>query len=237
MIEIAGAGEQDRDVEVGGQRPVPAALPVLPLRETIPLPDTLIPLAVGQERSVRLVDDVLRGDRMLVMVASRNSEVEVPGPDDLFEVGAEKRVARLRSPVTFHAAARAMRPPSSGKAGTRLKTKRNAFTSASQPSRARAGEGSDVTRTASRNASLPDVAIPPTTHATMIRNVTAGPAAATMNSSPGERLSRLSFAMPPKNHSSIPAISMPRRRATSAWPSSWSVSDTKNSTALATAVA
>jgi hypothetical protein len=45
-----------------------------------PLPDTLIPLAVGQERSVALVDDVLRGNRMLVMVASRHPEEGVPTP-------------------------------------------------------------------------------------------------------------------------------------------------------------
>src|SRR5258708_7427967 len=95
MIEIAGTGAEGRDVEVGGQRPVPETLPILPLRETIPLPDTLIPLAVGQERSVRLVDDVLRGDRMLVMVASRHPDVEVPGPDDLFEVGVVGAIARM----------------------------------------------------------------------------------------------------------------------------------------------
>ena len=83
MIEIAGSGEE-QDVEVGAPRAVPGTLPVLPLRETIPLPDTLIPLAVGQERSVALVDDVLRGDRMLVMVASRHPDKEVPGPDDLY---------------------------------------------------------------------------------------------------------------------------------------------------------
>ncbi|HEX7298410.1 MAG TPA: endopeptidase La [Solirubrobacteraceae bacterium] len=95
MIEIAGTGAEGRDVEVGGQRPVPETLPVLPLRETIPLPDTLIPLAVGQERSVRLVDDVLRGNRMLVMVASRHPDVEVPGPEDLFEVGVVGAIARM----------------------------------------------------------------------------------------------------------------------------------------------
>jgi len=95
MIEVAGTGEQDRDVEVGAQRPVPDTLPVLPLRETIPLPDTLIPLAVGQERSVRLVDDVLRGNRMLVMVASRKPEVESPDPDDLYDVGVVGAVARM----------------------------------------------------------------------------------------------------------------------------------------------
>jgi ATP-dependent Lon protease len=95
MIEVAGTGEEGRPVEVGAQRPVPQTLPVLPLRETIPLPDTLIPLAVGQERSIQLVDDVLRGDRMLVMVASRHPEVEAPGPDDLFEVGVVGAVARM----------------------------------------------------------------------------------------------------------------------------------------------
>ena len=52
----------------------PATLPVLPLRDTVTFPDTLTPLAVGQERSVRLVNDVLGGDRMLVMVASRDPE-------------------------------------------------------------------------------------------------------------------------------------------------------------------
>jgi ATP-dependent Lon protease len=93
-IEIAGAGEE-HDVEVGAPRAVPSTLPVLPLRETIPLPDTLIPLAVGQERSVALVDDVLRGNRMLVMVASRDPENEVPGPDDLYEVGVAGAIARM----------------------------------------------------------------------------------------------------------------------------------------------
>ena len=73
-IEIADAAGEEHDVEVGAPRAVPGTLPVLPLRETIPLPDTLIPLAVGQERSVALVDDVLRGNRMLVMVASRHPE-------------------------------------------------------------------------------------------------------------------------------------------------------------------
>jgi ATP-dependent Lon protease len=95
VIEIAGTGEDGRTVEVGAQRPVPGTLPVLPLRETIPLPDTLTPLAVGQERSIRLVDDVLRGNRMLVMVASRNPEIEAPGPEDLYEVGVVGAIARM----------------------------------------------------------------------------------------------------------------------------------------------
>ncbi|HKQ17413.1 MAG TPA: LON peptidase substrate-binding domain-containing protein, partial [Solirubrobacterales bacterium] len=94
MIEIAGGGE-GREVPVGGQRGLPHRLPVLPLRETVPLPDTLTPLAVGQERSVQLVNDVLAGDRMLVMVASKNAELEAPGPDDLYDVGVVGSIARM----------------------------------------------------------------------------------------------------------------------------------------------
>jgi ATP-dependent Lon protease len=74
---------------------LPEALPVLPLRDTVAFPDTLLPLAVGQERSIKLVDDVLGGNRMLVMVASRDPEAEEPTPDDLYRVGVVGVVARM----------------------------------------------------------------------------------------------------------------------------------------------
>jgi ATP-dependent Lon protease len=74
---------------------LPDALPVLPLRDAVPFPETLTPLAVGQERSVRLVNDVLAGNRMLVMVASRLDDEEEPGPDDVYRVGVAGVVARM----------------------------------------------------------------------------------------------------------------------------------------------
>ena len=85
------------DVEeaVGGTEPLPDALPILPLRETVTYPDTLTPLAVGQERSIKLVNDVLSGDRMLAMVASKDPELDAPGPDDLYRVGVVGTVARM----------------------------------------------------------------------------------------------------------------------------------------------
>src|SRR3954447_24050027 len=93
MIDIAASGE-GQDVEIG-TRAIPRVLPVLPLRETVPLPDTLTPLAVGQERSIQLVNDVLAGNRMLVMVASKDPEQETPGPDSLYRVGVVGSVARM----------------------------------------------------------------------------------------------------------------------------------------------
>src|SRR6266536_682329 len=75
--------------------PLPDALPILPLRETVTYPDTLTPLAVGQERSINLVNDVLSGNRMLAMVASKDPENDTPGPDDLHGVGVAGTVARM----------------------------------------------------------------------------------------------------------------------------------------------
>jgi ATP-dependent Lon protease len=85
------------DVEEAAQstEPLPDALPILPLRETVTYPDTLTPLAVGQERSINLVNDVLSGNRLLAMVASRDPENDSPGPDDLYGVGVAGTVARM----------------------------------------------------------------------------------------------------------------------------------------------
>ena len=95
MIEIATPGAGEEPVAMGAPPRVPARLPVLPLRDTVTFPDTLTPLAVGQERSVRLVNDVLGGDRMLAMVASRDPELESPGPEQLYDVGVLGTVARM----------------------------------------------------------------------------------------------------------------------------------------------
>ena len=70
----------DAEDAIRADQPLPDALPVLPLRETVTFPETLTPLAVGQERSIKLVDDVLGANRMLAMVAARDPENEEPGP-------------------------------------------------------------------------------------------------------------------------------------------------------------
>ncbi len=91
-IEMPQLGEEPH-VELS--QPLPPGLPILPLKETVTFPDTITPLAIAQERSVRLVNDVLGGERMLAMVASKAPEVESPGPQDLYGVGVAGRVARM----------------------------------------------------------------------------------------------------------------------------------------------
>jgi ATP-dependent Lon protease len=92
-IEIPTPDGRIQEVPVGGG--LPEALPILPLKDSVPFPDTLMPLAIGQPRSIELVNDALGGNRMVVMVAARAGEIENPGPEDLFTVGVAGVVARM----------------------------------------------------------------------------------------------------------------------------------------------
>jgi ATP-dependent Lon protease len=95
VIDIGAPDAGPRDVAVGAARGLPEVAPVLPLRDTVTFPDMFIPLNVGQDRSIELINSALRGDRTLVMVASRNPELESPGPEDLYSIGVLGVIARM----------------------------------------------------------------------------------------------------------------------------------------------
>src|SRR5205807_3575728 len=95
VIEIGSPEAGPREVAVGAARELPERAPVLPLRDTVTFPDMFIPLNVGQERSIELINDALRGDRSLVMVSARNPELVTPGPEDLDAVGVLGVMARM----------------------------------------------------------------------------------------------------------------------------------------------
>jgi len=73
----------------------PATLPVLPLKDTVVFPESVTPLAIGQERSIKLVEDVVSGDRVLALVTVKNPEAEQPGWDDLYEVGTAAVIHKM----------------------------------------------------------------------------------------------------------------------------------------------
>jgi ATP-dependent Lon protease len=74
----------------------PLQLPVLPLKETVVLPNAVAPLAIGQERSVKLIDDVVAGeDQTVALVTSRDPDVEQPGFGDLYQIGTAASVHKL----------------------------------------------------------------------------------------------------------------------------------------------
>ncbi len=74
---------------------IPDELPVLPLKETVVFPQSMTPLAIGQERSIKLVEDAVDGERLLALVTVENPEVEQPSWDDLHEVGTAAVIHKL----------------------------------------------------------------------------------------------------------------------------------------------
>jgi len=75
--------------------PIPAELPILPLRGVVVYPLMVVPLTVGQPRSVRLIDDVAVGDRYVGLVASKDPELDEPGPDQVYQIGTVAIIHRL----------------------------------------------------------------------------------------------------------------------------------------------
>lgn len=70
-------------------------LPVLPLRGLVVYPMSWFPLPVGQRRSIRLVEDSLPTNRMIVLVASKDEDVEEPSPDQIYAVGTAAQIHRV----------------------------------------------------------------------------------------------------------------------------------------------
>jgi ATP-dependent Lon protease len=66
---------------------IPSELPVLPLKDTVVYPLSMIPLAVGQERSLRLIEAVAAGDRLVGLVAQFDAGLDNPGPDEAYRTG------------------------------------------------------------------------------------------------------------------------------------------------------
>ncbi|MBI3460608.1 LON peptidase substrate-binding domain-containing protein, partial [Candidatus Acetothermia bacterium] len=73
----------------------PAELPILPLKNTVIFPFTLTPLTVGRPGSIKLVDDVTAGNKLLGVITQRDPSLEQPGPDDLYQYGTICKILRM----------------------------------------------------------------------------------------------------------------------------------------------
>ena len=74
----------------------PETLPILPLRNSVVFPASVVPINVGRARSVRLVEELLGQDRAVVgIVSQKDSDIDEPGYDDLFRVGTVARVVKV----------------------------------------------------------------------------------------------------------------------------------------------
>src|ERR1043166_2110802 len=75
--------------------PVPESLPILGLSDIVIFPAMVAPLLVDTAQSIRLIDDVVEGDRLLGLVLQRKPELDSPTPQDLHEFGCGARVLKM----------------------------------------------------------------------------------------------------------------------------------------------
>jgi len=73
----------------------PREAPVLPLRQTVLFPFALLPFTVGREKSVKLLQDVMAGDRTLALIMQRDGAEDDPAPEGLYEIGTLATVTRM----------------------------------------------------------------------------------------------------------------------------------------------
>src|SRR5881392_4177422 len=79
----------------GQQITIPSTLPILPIRNIVVFPGTVMPLNVGRQKSKNLLDEVMPGDKVIGVVTQRNADVEDPKLEDLHQVGVAAMILKL----------------------------------------------------------------------------------------------------------------------------------------------
>lgn len=89
IIPLDQDGEREDDTEV------PEQLPLLPLRNTVLFPGVVLPITVGRDKSIKAVNDAYKTDKLVGVLAQKDSTIEDPGTQDLEKVGTVARVIKL----------------------------------------------------------------------------------------------------------------------------------------------
>ncbi|MBR1539181.1 MAG: LON peptidase substrate-binding domain-containing protein, partial [Bacteroidales bacterium] len=88
VMNLEGTSRDLKDEEL------PRLLPILPLRNAILFPNTVIPVTVGRPKSIQLINDVFRSGRLLGAVTQRDAKTEDPTPDDIYLTGTLGRIVK-----------------------------------------------------------------------------------------------------------------------------------------------
>jgi ATP-dependent Lon protease len=91
VVENAPEGSSDAPPQLAGPREVP----VLPVRHTVLFPFAILPINVGRERSLALLNDVMNGDRTLAVFAQLDGNEDDPPPEAVHEIGTLATVLRM----------------------------------------------------------------------------------------------------------------------------------------------
>ncbi|MBN2364757.1 MAG: endopeptidase La, partial [Calditrichaeota bacterium] len=74
---------------------IPESVPIIPVRNTVFFPHQFIPLAIGRQKSIKLVEDAIKGDSIIGVVSQKEGSVDDPAPEDLYKIGTIARILKV----------------------------------------------------------------------------------------------------------------------------------------------
>lgn len=92
LIPVMSIDARMQDIKEKELSPI---LPILPLRNAILFPNTVIPVTIGRQKSLQLVNEVNRVNKILGCVTQIDPKVDNPGPDDVFQTGTAGKILKL----------------------------------------------------------------------------------------------------------------------------------------------
>src|SRR3954463_7627684 len=84
--------EQESDLK---PEDLPDELSILPIKNTVLFPGVVIPITVGRQKSIKLVKKAYQGNRIIGVIAQKNSQAEEPTVDDLYRSGTVARIIKM----------------------------------------------------------------------------------------------------------------------------------------------
>ena len=69
--------------------------PCLPLRDIVVFPGMIAPLFVGRDKSIRALNEVMKTNKKIILVAQKNAEIDDPTEKDLYSIGCESKILQL----------------------------------------------------------------------------------------------------------------------------------------------
>ena len=92
FMPIIPINEGDENAD---ETPIPTTLPILPLRNTVLFPGVVIPITVGRDKSIKAVNDAYKADKLVGVVAQKDSTIEEPLATDLEKIGTVAKILKL----------------------------------------------------------------------------------------------------------------------------------------------
>ena len=92
FIPLISDDEDDVDIK---KSELPKELPILPLRNTVLFPGVILPITVGREKSIRLVNDIYKKDKMIGTVAQIDPNVNEPEEEDMHRLGTVAHILKV----------------------------------------------------------------------------------------------------------------------------------------------